>query len=124
MGPGGRIWFVRSSRFARWAIALWLLGYEWLPGLHVALHESLAAHDHDHDRDHDHDHDHAPEPDPDHGDHSIAHRGVASLEAVAIVFAPPVFRVEILAPPALPAGPARSTAPRVLRSRGPPLDRC
>jgi hypothetical protein len=104
-------------QLAIFVLAIWGLGVELAPGLHVALHDLLEAHHHEGDEAGHHD---DPADDPDHGSNSLAHKHVALLAA------PPPPRIPPLAvvgeePPLEPrAGPPRSRRPAWVRQRGPP----
>jgi hypothetical protein len=96
------------------ALAGWLLGVEALPAAHVGWHELWEDHHHEHGT--------APEPEPEHGDHSIAHHGVALLPGGLVLVVAPPAAFSASAPPAL-AGVAGSSRPETQRARGPPSNR-
>jgi hypothetical protein len=83
----------RQRRLAAAAVLLWIVGFELLPGAHLVLHDDLAAHRHDADdavgggdgawhtdagAPRSAEHERAGEtPGRPHGQHSLAHRGIA-----------------------------------------------
>jgi hypothetical protein len=130
------------ARIALALCVLWVAGFELLPWSHVALHDELAQHHHDangaivfeHAHGHAHSHDafeleSAGHTDANarlaaalgHGQHSLAHHGVAVATPAPVVVAPlPIDRratfvatIEIVEP--ISSTPGRAVA------RGPPL---
>jgi hypothetical protein len=115
--PRGRMAGVKRRRVAWLALAVWTIGFEIGPTVHVALHEYLAPHEHE-------DHD-APPPyraadHPAHGHHSLAHHGLATLVPGIILFAPAPLPAGPYEPPAPPDVRIAVATPEVVRSRGPP----
>jgi hypothetical protein len=111
------------------ACAVWLLGFEAAPVLHVAQHADLAPHAHGsapaHAHGHAHEggphrHDAAPEPEPEHGEGSLLHRGLAAHTAPpAVPEVDPPWSVTVLPRVEAPAAPP-APDPTPPRARGPP----
>jgi hypothetical protein len=134
---------------AWWAAALWILGFEVAPNVHLGLHGVIAVHSHGaaatedrgHDHDHDHDHGHAhdeadDEPAPlgadatgrfvakradlQHGAHALLHRGIA-------IAVPPAAMPDVASAPLVdadlfvaPSDALVDGATVLSRARGPP----
>lgn len=117
--------------FGAWLVFVWMLGFELLPAVHIAVHAHLGDHHHgvpgERAADHCHGdacHSHGPdvedaEDEPErpgwratgsrpHGTHSLAHREMAAKPA----------NVDV--PPVSSAPARRTPAPRALRQEVPP----
>lgn len=109
----------RRRSIAALACLLWVLGFEAAPNLHIGFHNLLPHHHHGSeadDRDNGHDNDQ-----PGHGDNSIEHRGLATLQAPATPIVVAISSIEFVRErPPLDALP-QSRQPRSVRVRGPPL---
>ncbi|MCG8421627.1 MAG: hypothetical protein MJE77_27215 [Proteobacteria bacterium] len=106
----------RQRRFALLACALWVLGFEVAPNLHIGFHDLFA--DHHHGDSHTEDRDGNS---PDHGDGSIEHRGVAILEAPPPPVIPQAVAVERLIHHEAVADAPYERRPVTIRGRGPPV---
>jgi hypothetical protein len=126
--------YARRRRLAMFACVLWLVGFEFAPLLHVALHDHLGHHHHDAGGavvdDHDDDHDDADDADDSkvthveaglaHGRHSLAHHGVAVQPPAPAITKPlPVDRRAIFIAPIAAVDPI-TFEPLIARARGPP----
>jgi hypothetical protein len=125
----------RRRRLAMFATVLWLVGFEFAPLLHVALHDHLGHHHHDaggaviadHDDDaHADDEGDAATPTHveaalAHGRHSLAHHGVAVCPPAPAITKPlPVDRRATFVAAIATIDPI-SLDPLAAKARGPPL---
>lgn len=123
-------------RLALILVALWGVGFELAPGLHVGLHgrwgdhhhETVRFDDHGHDHHlaaagHHHHHDTEPAPEreqPDHGAGSVAHRGLAALGAPPPILIPGPALAGPSDVPGIAAERPPATSRVTARQRGPP----
>jgi hypothetical protein len=116
-------------------VALWVVGFEVGPGLHVGFHDVWVGHQHQsqhqsapaepghaHGPGADHQHQAAPERDrdPDHGEQTVAHRGVASFGAPPPILVPAPACAGPIEPPAAVVERPPETRRITARQRGPP----
>ncbi|MBT8451349.1 MAG: hypothetical protein KJO40_05205 [Deltaproteobacteria bacterium] len=111
---------------AHWGVlacALWLLGFDVIPLVHLVFHDALEKHHHGHPQEHAHpnDHEEKDRSPAEHGEGSVAHRDLAANAPSPGV--PEVLEALLAwSPPALPSRDERPTdrQPRTIRARAPP----
>lgn len=128
IGPAGRAREIPALLFA----AIWLLGFEVAPAIHLARHAALPDHAHCHDGVcQDDGAERAPgaaatgerqeRPSGDHGEGSVEHRGLAALAPACAILAIGGAPVAEILPRTLDAA-HRDAAPRArARARAPPV---
>jgi hypothetical protein len=122
------------------ALLVWILGFEVGPAIHVGLHEQLGPHAHDGDEieggqafgrfdhsDAEHEDEHGGERDrhldpwsPEHGEHSVAHRSLATIAGVLDLWSPPPITALDHPPPGAPQLDIIASLVETVRVRGPP----
>jgi hypothetical protein len=130
---------LRRRRIALATAVAWVLAFEVMPWLHIALHDRIGHHHHDangavvaddqvDEPEGDHHHDRTPIDDAariarslDHGRHSAAHHDVASLPAAIIITSPlPIDRRPITLAVVTSIEPISFSPGRAV-ARGPPV---